>query len=562
MKTLSTLLILFFATLWCNAQPTLLKDVNTGASNTYLTENNMYNIGADAIFVNTDDSTVWITNGSTAGTKVLFNYQPSAMQSFTNPYGFCKVNNMLFYFTEVNNDTTHLWYYNLTANSNHLVKTFKKIGQGFNNANSWLYPVIEYKGKLVFSALAYEDAHIVTGKGVELWESDGTPTGTKMLSDVNFGVGSSMCTGFVKAYGSLFFIATTQIGSPTPTTRLWVTDGTSTGTVAHPGNIYFSATTYHLGYRFLNNKLHVVAPDLVTVGSNLSTVWRVESATSTTNASFSAYRLAGYGYFNDNYYFTGIPYNSGPADPKNVELYKISYNITGATQAELVKDILPQPHAGGGSFVIDAFNNNLYFVANDESYNAQLWQTNGTEAGTTKLTNFRARNNLNQLNLFTVISNKIYFFADDSTNGFELQMIDPTTNTITPYNIRSGEEPGNAPQYLLPVGNFAIYLYDDGTHGVEPWVIGTPNLPSAVAQINGKTKHTYAYPNPANKFIQFNNEDKSVIKLFNMQGQLVLMQDLNNNQAIDISALSNGIVFYNISNKNGEITNAGKFVKQ
>ena len=52
------------------------------------------------------------------------------------------------------------------------------------------------------------------------------------------------------------------------------------------------------------------------------------------------------------------------------------------------------------------------------------------------------------------------------------------------------------------------------------------------------------------------------IKLFNLQGKLVLTQELSNNQAVDISTLTNGVVFYIITNKNGEVTNADKFIKQ
>lgn len=562
MKSLFTIAILFFTTFLNWAQPTLLKDLTPGAGSSYITENNIYNIGAEAVFVNTDDSSVWITTGSTAGTNMLFRYQPSTMLSYTNPYAFCKVNSKLFYFVDADYDTTKLYYYDLTANNTFFVKAFKKVGMGFNNSHNWHYPVIEFQNKLVFGALAFEDAHIVLGKGQELWESDGTPAGTKMMADVNFGAGSSMCTGFVKAYGSLFFIATTQIGSPTPTTRLWVTDGTAVGTVAHPGNIFFSATTYHLKYRFLNGKLHVVSPDLVTVGSNLSTVWRVESATSTANASFSVYNLAGYGYYNNQYYFTGIPYNSGPADVKSVELYKTDYNSNGSTQAELVKDINPSPNAGAGSYVIDAFNGKLYFVATDDTYNAQLWQTDGTDAGTTKLTSFKAKFNLNQLNQFTVINNKIYFMADDSTNGFELQMLDPATNAVTSYNIKSGDEPYNAPQYFLPVGNFAIYLYDDGTNGMEPWVIGNPNIVNSIAEAKWESTGGFVYPNPANDRVHFTIQAKGIVKMVNLYGQLLLEQEINTNDQVDVSGLKAGIVFYTVTNPNGEVTASGKLMKQ
>ena len=63
-------------------------------------------------------------------------------------------------------------------------------------------------------------------KGVELWISDGTTSGTKMLKDINSGTGSSFASTFTPYAGALYFIAI----DATHGAQLCMTDGTDTGT--------------------------------------------------------------------------------------------------------------------------------------------------------------------------------------------------------------------------------------------------------------------------------------------------------------------------------------------
>ncbi len=64
--------------------------------------------------------------------------------------------------------------------------------------------------------------------GRELWVSDGTAEGTMLLKDVNTGSGSSNPVGITRfSNGKAFFSATNSTGG----TELWMTDGTTAGTV-------------------------------------------------------------------------------------------------------------------------------------------------------------------------------------------------------------------------------------------------------------------------------------------------------------------------------------------
>ncbi|REE00170.1 ELWxxDGT repeat protein [Marinoscillum furvescens] len=78
---------------------------------------------------------------------------------------------------------------------------------------------ISYGGKYYFTA--HNDA-----TGDELWVTDGTREGTKMVKDINPGAASSLPANLVGVGGSVYFTATTEAEG----TELWVTDGTEAGT--------------------------------------------------------------------------------------------------------------------------------------------------------------------------------------------------------------------------------------------------------------------------------------------------------------------------------------------
>src|SRR5206468_1014132 len=79
---------------------------------------------------------------------------------------------------------------------------------------------------IVFGSTLYFSANDGSN-GAELWKSDGTPTGTAMLKDINPGPGSSSPTNLVVLRNTLFFAA----NDGTNGNELWKSDGTTAGTV-------------------------------------------------------------------------------------------------------------------------------------------------------------------------------------------------------------------------------------------------------------------------------------------------------------------------------------------
>lgn len=79
--------------------------------------------------------------------------------------------------------------------------------------------ITTHSGQTFFAASSAEH-------GTELWVSDGTRNGTKMLKDIAPGTASSMPTGFFATNLGVYFVATTQETG----TELWFTDGTTANT--------------------------------------------------------------------------------------------------------------------------------------------------------------------------------------------------------------------------------------------------------------------------------------------------------------------------------------------
>lgn len=63
--------------------------------------------------------------------------------------------------------------------------------------------------------------------GVELWRSDGTPSGTSLLYDIYPGNIGSQADSFYVFNNEMYF----QANTPTEGTELWKTDGTPGGTL-------------------------------------------------------------------------------------------------------------------------------------------------------------------------------------------------------------------------------------------------------------------------------------------------------------------------------------------
>jgi ELWxxDGT repeat protein len=226
-----------------------------------------------------------------------------------------------------------------------------------------LIQIKELNNKLYFFADNFAD-------GRELWVTDGTRDGTKLLKDINPDRSSSLdFYGLTKFNNKLYFSADDGSNGR----ELWISDGTESGTQLlkdlNPGSYDFNGYSYPESsspkefFKF-NNKLYFIADD----GVNGTELWVTDGTTNGT---------------------------------------------------QLLKDINPQVFSNPRFFT--EFNNKLYFVANDGVNGTELWVTDGTTNGTQLVADIRPGRIGSSIRDFIILGDELFFSADNgSAVGFEL----------------------------------------------------------------------------------------------------------------------------------------------
>ena len=277
--------------------------------------------------------------------------------------------------------------------------------------------------------------------GRELWTTDGTTQGTKMLVDVNVGAGSSDPTSLVNVNGVLYFSAKDSANGR----ELWRTDGTVAGT-SMVKDLFTG--TYPVGYQQVGNS---------------------SNPTQLTNV-------------NGKLFFTARNGSSG------VEVWSSDGTSAGTA---MVKNIYAD--AGGGATPSSSsptqltnYNGSLFFVADDGLNGRELWKSDGTEAGTVMVKNIHegtyqytptgggsavTRQNSAHPGLLRVLNGQLYFVANDGTHGAELWKTDGTAaGTSLVKDIRSGTASAFTSSSLMEVvGSLLLFSANDGATGDELW---------------------------------------------------------------------------------------------
>ena len=159
-------------------------------------------------------------------------------------------------------------------------------------------------------------------------------------------------------------------------------------------------------------------------------------------------------------------------------LFIFLFSVIIASAQVLVKDIC----IGVGSSNPTNFvrlGNQTCFVANDGLHGYELWITDGTEAGTTMVKDidpgmadgcmYHAQLSLT-ISTLQVLGNRVYFFANDETHGFELWSSDGTElGTSMVKDIMPGQISSSVNLALTRMGNYLYFAGNDAHHGTELW---------------------------------------------------------------------------------------------
>jgi ELWxxDGT repeat protein len=286
----------------------------------------------------------------------------------------------------------------------------------------------------VFFFSAYDSVN-----GSALWKSDGTRSGTmvvKKFAAETVGAPSSEKGG----------------GTP-PTPRELLNVG---------GTLYFCAYEITSGWELWKSN-----------GTTAGTTMIKDLYPGPSDGASDYCNLASIG---STVFFDGTDsYDNGPA------LWKTDGT---AVNTVMVKDVQPVVESNGGRpehlFVM---NNMLYFIGNDAVHGDQWWKSDGTEEGTSRVTDLSGGVFISSSNENAVIlGDYFYFKGNDGINGYELWRSDGTvagTTLVknineTAYDVNSGAG-SSSPTYLTLVNGTIFFQAYDDIHGRELWKSdGTP----------------------------------------------------------------------------------------
>ncbi|MEO1430701.1 MAG: ELWxxDGT repeat protein [Cyanobacteria bacterium J06633_8] len=313
------------------------------------------------------DTKLFVSDATQSGTNEIFAIDKNSefrdlIKELTN------VNGTLF-FTVVGNNgiANQLWKSDGTNSGTVLVKNVGKNSFSTSDGSINLTNLTDINGMLFFSG---EDKDFIfnpetkrfdsRNKGVELFKSDGTASGTVVIKDINPGEASSNPDKLTDVNGTAYFVANDGKNG----TELWKSDGTESGTILVKDIISGSGGSNPDNLTNVNGTLFFTVND----GSNGTELWKSDGTQSGTN---------------------------------------------------LVKNINP----GGNSSNPDnltVFQNILYFTADDGSNGVELWKSDGSESGTVLVGDINPGNASSNPQELTVVDGELYFSADDGSNGREL----------------------------------------------------------------------------------------------------------------------------------------------
>ena len=312
--------------------------------------------------------------------------------------------------------------------------------------SSGLGDMVAFNDVLLFEG--YTDEH-----GLELWRSDGSEDGTFLVRDIRAGSDHSFVRNLHQVGDLVFFSASNRDG------ELWATDGTEAGTY-EVRNINPISSSLPGNFVTFNEQLYFTASD----GVHGTEIWSSDGTESGTRMVADTQLGSSGGAWGQLTVSGSQLFFIGNDGEHGSELW-----VTDGTEngTRMTRDILEGPGSPGlDRERMVAFGNGVVFAANDRVAGYQVWLSDGTTAGTRLLDpNARADSYPSE---FTAVGDKLFFAANDArSNDSELWISDGTaegTRTVMPL------DPGSSyPRHLLEFDNQLYYVGRDEFSGHEIW---------------------------------------------------------------------------------------------
>jgi len=410
---------------------------------------------------------LWRTNGTASGTYMVRDSCPGTCGMLEvdacelAPDSLAVIGNKLYF--RAHTGQFELWTSNGTIDGTAMVREINPFGSSFPASITDVFGV------------AYLWADDGAAHGRELWRSNGSWNGTNMLKDIISGPAPSSILGgdstFVKYLWNVYFVASDGAAGA----ELWATDGTALGTRMIADINPTEGSNPH-GLTNIISKIYFAATESGTDeelwwsdGTEEGTV-RVKDINAGPDGSLPRDLID----LKDFLYFTADDGVSGR------ELWRSDGTEEGTWR---VMDINPTGDAfvGAGSFGV--VGEKLYFWADDGVHGIELWESDGTACGTRLVADINPSGDAvspgGQLSFSWAFQDPYLLFrANDGVNGDELFGLDlgvplgipyciSNQNSVSPTgaSIFAGGTASIAENNLflragpIPVGLYGVYYY-------------------------------------------------------------------------------------------------------
>jgi ELWxxDGT repeat protein len=404
-----------------------------------------------ALFFTADDGThgleLWTSDGTAAGTVLVRDFHPSERTFFSSQVAFA---GRLFFAAEDRNHGRELWRSDGTKAGTVLVRNIGRDVPGESPLD-----LTESGGRLFFTddrisgrelwtsdgsrtgtvkvklidaerdwytyssyltdvggTLFFAADDEVHGSSNQLWKSDGTTAGTRVVKDFNLSDGADI-GDLTDVGGRLFFTADDGIHGR----ELWTSDGSRAGTVmvkevTPGGDGYVSSLTEFEGRLFFTG-----------YDGRRTQLWKSDG---TRAGTVPVKEISNWGAALTE--VGGTLFFASSDGIHGEELWKSDGTTAGTI---MVKDINPNTDRVGNPLPSrptspTAVGETLFFTARDGVHGRELWTSDGTRAGTSLVKDITDDRRGSRAGSLTDVGGRLFFAANDGIHGRELWRSDGT----------------------------------------------------------------------------------------------------------------------------------------
>ena len=444
MKSISVILLaMFVSSLYSQISQITNFNLNN-PFDVYVNYNTVTAIGNTYYFTGPGDAQVgnelWKTDGTEAGTMLVKDISPGAASTEFNK--LTVMNNILYFIADTETYGIEVWRSDGTEAGTYIVKD---INPGSDDAlNIAFDQLVVYNNKLYFSA--YNEQY----RG-EIWVSDGTEAGTKLLKDVHTTSGSNPDDIFVLNNSLYFFAESTNFGP----IELWKSDGTTAGTVkvkgiddmgegssiynvASNGTIVYFTTSIGFDYQLWSTDGTATNTKFITnidervnemvVLSNGKALFTLQGGNNEDDLWVSDGTAPGTKVLKDfNYFFAQTPYSLVKYEDHayilaNDEDFALVVKTDGTTAGTTTIAEFETTTSGGDQYLVPLTNELLIIAYKSFEESTEIYTSKGTAETTKLLSNLNEQfSDSSEPSDFVELANgNIIFKAEKITNDREL----------------------------------------------------------------------------------------------------------------------------------------------